>query len=75
MNNTYTRHKTNSTGQLRGLEDRMTDKRFERRTARIATRVGRDGAITRGAFLAFARMGFWDRFRWTWFGRLPGGAR
>lgn len=68
MTNTYSRHKTNGTGQLRGLEDRMSDKVFERRTAKIAMRVGRDGALTRGVFVKFATMGFWARFRWLFRG-------
>lgn len=68
MNNTYTRHKTNTTGQLHTLEDRMSEKRIERRTAKIAMRVGRDGALTRGAFIQFASMGFLARFRWLFRG-------
>lgn len=68
MNNTYTRHKTKGNGQLNNLESRMTDKAFERRTARIATRVGRDGAQTRGAFVHFVSMGFWQRLRWLFLG-------
>jgi hypothetical protein len=63
MTGTYSRHKTNNTG-LNPLETRMSDKMFERRTARIATRVGRDGALTRGAFVQFVSMGFWARLRW-----------
>lgn len=63
MTGTYARHKTNTTG-LRPLEDRMSEKRMERRTAKIAMRVGRDGALTRGAFIAFVQMGFWKRLTW-----------
>jgi len=65
---TYSRHKTNTTGQLRGLEDRMSEKRIERRTAKIAMRVGRDGAITRGAFIQFVSLGFWGRMKWLFLG-------
>lgn len=71
MNNTYTRHKTNATG-LRPLEDRMTDKQFERRTAKIAMRVGRDGAVTRGmtmGIIAVLQRGFFGRLKWLVFGR------
>lgn len=68
MKGTYSRHKTNETGQLRSLEDRMTDKQFERRTMKTATRVGRDAAITRGAFVTFIQMGFWARLRWVFLG-------
>lgn len=68
MNNTYTRHKTSASGHLRPLEDRMSEKRIERRTARIATRVGRDGALTRGAFVQFVSMGFLARLRWLFRG-------
>ena len=68
MTGTYSRHKTNTTGQLRGLEDRMSEKRIERRTAKIAMRVGRDGAITRGAFIQFVSLGFWGRMKWLFLG-------
>lgn len=71
MTNTYARHKTNE-GQLRGLEDRMTDKAFERRTAKIATRVGKDGAMTRGlvnGVIAVLRRGFFGRLKWLLLGR------
>lgn len=66
-------HKTNATGQLRPLESRMTNKAFERRTAKIAMRVGREGAINRGAIQAmlqtwFAR-GFWGRVKFIVMGR------
>jgi len=66
-------HKTNATGQLRPLESRMTDKAFERRTAKIAMRVGREGAINRGAIQAmlttfFAR-GFFGRLKFLVLGR------
>lgn len=67
MTGTYARHKTNNTG-LRPLEDRMSDKAFERRTAKIAMRVGRDGARTRGALLNFVTMTRWQRFKWLFFG-------
>lgn len=68
MTGTYARHRTNATGQLKGLEDRMSEKRIERRTAKIAMRVGRDGALTRGAFVQFVSQGFWARFKWLFFG-------
>lgn len=63
MTGTYSRHKTHNTG-LRPLEDRMSEKRIERRTAKIAMRVGREGAMTRGAFINFVSMTFWQRLRW-----------
>lgn len=69
MTGTYARHKTVE-GQLTPMENRMTDKAFERRTARIATRVGRDGAITRGAFVQFIQMPLFARLRWLLTGRL-----
>lgn len=68
MKNTYTRHKTNASGQLNSLEARMSDKAYERRTAKIAMRVGRDGAMTRGAFVSFVQMGFWQRLSWLFRG-------
>lgn len=71
MTNTYTRHKTNNTG-LNPMEQRMTDKQFERRTAKIAMRVGRDGALTRGAFIQFVSLGFWGRLRWLFRGVQQG---
>jgi len=72
MTGTYARHKTNTTGQLRGLEDRMTDKAFERRTAKIAMRVGREHAITRGGLngvIAVLQRGFFGRLKWLLLGR------
>lgn len=72
MKGTYSRHKTNTTGQLHGLEDRMTDKQFERRTAKIATRVGREGAVTRGmtmGIIEVLRRGFFGRLKWLLLGR------
>jgi len=72
MTGTYSRHKTNTTGQLNNLEDRMSDKTFERRTARIATRVGREGAVTRGMVLSVGSVlgrGFFGRFKWLLLGR------
>lgn len=70
MTGTYSRHRTNETGQLKGLEARVSDKAMERRTAKIATRVGRDGAITRGALVQFLSMGFYARLRWLLTGKL-----
>lgn len=67
MTGTYARYKTNNTG-LRPLEDRMSEKRIERRTAKIAMRVGREGALTRGALVNFVSLGFWKRMRWVFFG-------
>lgn len=71
MTGTYSRHKTNKMG-LKPLEDRMTDKQFERRTAKIATRVGREGAVTRGMVLALGGVigrSFFGRFKWLLLGR------
>lgn len=65
MKGTYTRHKTNGRGGVRKLEARMTDKQFERRTAKIAMRVGRESAMTRGMVNAFIGMTFWQRLRWV----------
>ncbi len=65
------RHKTRR-GQLRPLEDRMTDKQYERRTAKIAMRVGREGAMTRGMVLSLSSVigrGFWGRMQWLVLGR------
>ena len=64
MTGTYQRHKTQGNGLLNPLEDRMTDKQFERRTAKTARRIGQDHARTRGAFVQFVSMGFWARLRW-----------
>ncbi len=50
----------------------MTDKQFERRTAKIAMRVGRDGAITRGmvgGILSLLQRGFFGRLKWLLVGR------
>lgn len=71
MTGTYARHKTVE-GGLRPLEDRMSDKRIERRTARIANRVGREGAITRGmtmGILSVLQRGFFGRMKWLLLGR------
>lgn len=72
MTGTYSRHKTNKTG-LKPLEDRMTDKQFERRTAKIAMRVGREAAITRGMtqtlYNAFFGRSFLGRMKFIFLGR------
>lgn len=71
MTGTYARHKTNE-GQIRPLEARMSEKQYERRTARIATRVGREGAITRGYAMqlgAILGRGFFGRMKWLFLGR------
>ena len=68
----YTPHRTNRTGQLRPLEDRMTDKQMERRTMKATTRFGRDHAITRGIvnlLTAVLMRGFWGRLKWLLVGR------
>lgn len=72
MNNTYTRHKTNTTGQLRPLEDRMTDKQYERRTMKAVTRLGREHAITRGVVMSMTSIlsrGFWGKLKFAFFGK------
>ena len=68
MTGTYTRHKTNGNGTLRPLEARMSDKKYERRTAKIAMRVGRETAMTRGMLHAFMGMTFWERVKWVFRG-------
>lgn len=65
-------HKTRGNGLLLPLEKRMTDKQFERRTAKIAMRVGRDGAMTRGivnSIAAILMRGFFGRLKWLVLGR------
>jgi hypothetical protein len=51
----------------------MTDKAFERRTAKIAMRVGREGAINRGAIqamlMAFFARGLFGRLKYIVLGR------
>lgn len=49
------------------LTDRMSTKQLERRTAKIAMRVGREGAITRGmtmGVIEVLRRGFLGRMKW-----------
>jgi len=71
MTGTYARHKTNE-GQLRPLEDRVTDKQMERRTQKMATRIGRDHALTRGAVVQMGQIlsrGLFGRLKWLLVGR------
>ncbi len=54
------------------LVERKSEKQMERRTAKIAMRVGREGAITRGmtmGVIEVLRRGIFGRFKWLVAGR------
>jgi hypothetical protein len=64
--------KTNSKGQVRSMVSRLTSNQMERRSAKIAMRVGREGAMTRGmvqGIIAVLRRGFFGRLKWLVAGR------
>ncbi len=69
----YRQRKTHGgTRQLRKLEDRMTDKQFERRTQKMVTRVGMAHAQTRGmvnSVIGVLTRGFIGRLKWVFLGR------
>lgn len=49
------------------MVERKTEKQMERRTAKIAMRVAREGAITRGwvmGVVEIMRRGFFGRMKW-----------
>ena len=63
--------KTNE-GQVRSMVSRYTTNQMERRTAKIAMRVGREGAMTRGMLMGVIqvlRRGFFGRLKWLLGGR------
>ncbi len=57
---------------MKKLKKRLTDAQMEQRTAKIAMRVGREGAITRGMTMGLASVlqrGFVGRLKWLFLGR------
>ena len=63
-----------SNGQLRPLEDRMTDARLAARETKREYRqhISLEHAKTRGMVmlaLSLIRRGYWGRFKWLLFGR------
>ena len=69
--------KTNATGQLRPLSERLTPAQQDARDAKIwarrtvAEKLGQNQMIANLSFAAFVQMPFLMRVRWMLFGHLP----
>jgi hypothetical protein len=68
-------HKTRGNGQLRPLEERMSNQNRTKRAAKIEGRrvvaqsLAREIGLTRLQFISLAGRGFFGRWKWLLFGR------